>query len=196
VLTLRRGTVLAAGSPAGMQDVEVRLGGDRRRALADVALVGPAAPGDEVVVAIGAPTLVHVNLTRGLRAGGAELPAAPAKLAATSLQHPVLPVEVTAPAADVAPTAPPALAPGGTPPELAPAARPPLPSGAPVAVAFVHAQLAPLAWAFHEAAPGARLGYVQTGGGALPGGLSPVVATLRERGLLHAHVTAGPASPP
>ena len=51
---------------------------DRRPALADVALVGPAATGDEVVVNVAAVDLglgsggfdvVHVNLTRGLESG-------------------------------------------------------------------------------------------------------------------------------
>lgn len=185
MLTLRRGVVLAAGSPARFQDVEVRLGGDRRRALADVALVGPSAPGDEVVVAIGKPSLVHANLTRGLRGGGkTAAPAAPLKLPGTSLQHPVQPVEASAPAADAAPAAPPLTT---TPPTT------PRTTGAPVATAFVHAQLAPLAWAFQQAAPGARLGYVQTCGGALTGATSELVGLLRERGLLQAHITAGPA---
>jgi len=60
-----------------------------------------------------------------------------------------------------------------------------------VAAIGLHGQLAPLAWTFAES--GRRLGYVQTWGGALPGGLSNTVAELRERGLLAAHVTAGPA---
>ena len=78
MLTLRRGTVLSAGDPfAPMQEVEVRLGGERRPALADTALVGAAHPGDDVVVNVAAMDLrlgsggydiVHVNLTRGLRA--------------------------------------------------------------------------------------------------------------------------------
>ncbi|MBA3327909.1 MAG: DUF3866 family protein, partial [Solirubrobacterales bacterium] len=38
-----------------------------------------------------------------------------------------------------------------------------------------------------------RLGYVQTAGGALPGGHSRVVRELRRDGLLAGHVTAGPA---
>jgi hypothetical protein len=38
-----------------------------------------------------------------------------------------------------------------------------------------------------------KLGYVQTGGGALPGSLSRDVAELRERGLLCGHITASPA---
>jgi hypothetical protein len=180
MLTLRRGTVLAADDPAApIQRVDVRLGTGRRPALADVALVGPAAIGDEVLVNVvgvdlelGATRfdLVHANLTRGLRGGGEPATGA-TKLDATSLQHAVRPVE-----------------------EAVPADAPlRLPSGAPVAVAFLHAQLPPLAWAFHQAAPGARLGYVQTAGGALPGGLSSTVRVLRERGLLAGHVTAGPA---
>jgi hypothetical protein len=172
--------VLAAGDPRGpMQELDVRLGTGRRPALADVALVGPSAIGDEVVVNIlgldpelgGAGfDLVHANLTRGLRAEVA--PAARAtKLDYTSLQHGVSPVEDSVPAA--APLR--------------------LPSGAPVAVAFLHAQLTPLAWAFHQAAPGARLGYVQTAGGALSGGLSETMRLLRERSLFAGHVTSGPA---
>src|SRR4051812_1222069 len=66
------------------------------------------------------------------------------KLDSTSLQHAIRPVEAQVPAA--APLR--------------------LPTGAPVAVASLHAQLTPLAWAFDQAAPGARLGYVQTAGGA------------------------------
>ncbi len=183
MLTLRRGTVLSAGDPSGpMQEVDVRLGGDRRPALADIALVGPAHTGDEVIVNVAAIDLglgsggydiVHVNLTRGLRGEGA--PGAHVmKLNYTSLQHAVRPVE----------TATPARAGAGVVPRL---------SAAPVAVCLLHGQLAPLAWAFGRAAPGARLGYVQTTGGALPGGLSAVVAELRVRGLLAGHLTAGQA---
>jgi hypothetical protein len=179
-LALRRGVVLAAGDPGGpMQELDVRLGGDRRPAVADVALMGPCHIGDDVVVNVAAVDLelgtggfdvVHVNLTRGL--DGTETPGAHVmKLSFTSLQHAIVPAEASAPA-------------GG--PLV-------LPTGAPVAIAFVHAQLAPLAWAFAQAAPGARLGYVQTTGGALPGALSETVRLLRRRGLLAAHLTAGQA---
>jgi hypothetical protein len=68
-----------------------------------------------------------------------------------------------------------------------------LPVGRPVGVIALHAQLAPLAWAFRRASEGARLGYVQTGGGALPGSHSELVAELRRRGLLAGHITAAPA---
>jgi hypothetical protein len=175
MLALRRGVVLAAGDPGGpVQELDVRLGGERRTAVADVALVGAAGVGDEVIVNMAAPDfdVVHANLTRGLGSDVALSPGAGVmKLDYTSLRHPVVPVE-----------------------ESAPAERPlKLPTGAPVAVSLVHAQLAPLAWAFHEAAPGARLGFVQTGGGALAGALVKTTVLLRRRGLLAAHLTAGPA---
>jgi hypothetical protein len=180
LLTLRRGAVVAAGDLDGpMQELEVDLGGTRRPALADVALVGPAQVGDDVVVNTAAVDLelgsggydiVHVNLTRGLGLAG-EPGAHVMKLNYTSLQHAVNPVEERTP--------------GESPAGLLDAA--------PVAVCFLHGQLAPLAWAFAEAVPGARLGFVQTAGGALPGGLSDVVRQLRERGLLAGHLTAAPA---
>ena len=175
MLTLHRGRVVAAGD-AGvrMQQLEVELGGGRQPALADIGLVGPAEVGDEVVVNTAARELalgsggfdiVHVNLTRGLAGQGA--PGAHVmKLNYTSLQHPVLPVEGA---------------------ELT------RPLRSPVAVAFLHGQLAPLAWAYAQYAPGHSLGYVQTAGGALPGALSHTVAQLRDRGLLVGHLTAAPA---
>jgi hypothetical protein len=181
MLVLRRGVVLAAGDPGGpMQELDVRLGGERRPAVADVALVGAAQIGDDVIVNLAAVDLepgsgrgfdvVHANLTRGLTGSGT--PGAQVmKLDYTSLQHAIVPVETSAPA--------------GRPLSL--------PTGAPVAVFFTHGQLAPLAWAFAQAAPGARLGFVQTAGGALPGALSETVQLLRRRGLLAAHLTAGAA---
>jgi hypothetical protein len=88
------------------------------------------------------------------------------KLNYTSLQHAVLPVEGDALA---------------------------LPVSAAVGVFFLHGQLAPAAWAFQQAAPHARLGYVQTVGGALPGGLSDTVRELKSRGLIDGHLSAGQA---
>jgi hypothetical protein len=174
MLVLRRGVVLAAGDLAGpMQELEVRLGGERRAAIADIALVGTSQMGDDVVVNVAAGDgvdVVHANLTRGLSGEGTP-GAHVTKLAATSLQHAVVPVEDSAPA--------------GAPLTL--------PADAPVAVCSHHAQLAPLVWAFARAAPGARLGYVQTAGAALPGGVSEPVALLRRRHLLSAHLTAGQA---
>ncbi len=66
--------------------------------------------------------------------------------------------------------------------------------GRPVAVLAVHEQLAPLAWAFAQAAPGARLGYIQAAGGTLGAGGSHSVHALRERQLLACEVTVGEAS--
>jgi hypothetical protein len=181
MLRLRRATVLVAGpADAPEQRLAIRVGGQRRSAVADVGLVGAAQPGDDVVVNVEAVELalgsggfdiVHVNLTRGL--DGAGTPGAHVmKLNYTSLQHAVAPVEEGD--ADAMPD------------------DPQLPLGGPVAVLALHGQLAPLAWAFGRAG-GGRLGYVQTAGGALPGGHSCVVRELREGGLLAGHLTAGPA---
>jgi hypothetical protein len=174
-LKLRRGAVVSAGArEAGFQRLDVDVCGERRPALGDLGLVGPASVGDEVVVNVAARDLglgsggfdvVHVNLTRGLDGQGA--PGAHVfKLNYTSLQHAVLPVEGES-------------------------LRTPL--GRPVAVLALHGQLAPLAWALAQARPGARLGYVQTAGGALPAGLSRVAAGLRDRDLLAGHLSAGAA---
>jgi Protein of unknown function (DUF3866) len=181
MLRLKRATVLVAGpADAPEQRLAIRVGGERRSAVADVGLVGAAQPGDDVVVNVEAVELalgsggfdiVHVNLTRGL--DGAGTPGAHVmKLNYTSLQHAVAPVEEGD--ADAMPD------------------EPALPLGRPVAVLALHGQLAPLAWAFGRAG-GGRLGYVQTAGGALPGGHSCVVRELRESGLLAGHLAAGPA---
>jgi hypothetical protein len=174
MLKLRRGTVVAAAPPEPWQRLELDVAGERRAAQADTALVGPCEPGDEVIVNVEAQDLrlgsggfdvVHVNLTRGLTGSG--MPGAHVmKLNYTSLQHAVLPVE----GRDL----------------KAPLSRP-------VAVFQLHGQLAPLAWALAQARPGARVGYVQTAGGALPGAVSDTVRQLRHRGLLAGHTTAAPA---
>ncbi len=184
MLRLRRATVAVAGPPDAIeQRLAIHLGDERRTAIADVALVGPSQAGDDVIVNVeavelglgsGGADIVHVNLTRGL--GGAGTPGAHVmKLNYTSLQHAVLPVEE------------------GGDGDATPAA-PQLPLARPAAVLALHGQLAPLAWAFHQATGGnGRLGYVQTAGGALPGGHSCVVRDLRAGGMLAGHLTAGPA---
>jgi hypothetical protein len=152
-----------------------RVNGPPRAAIADIGLVGRAEVGDEVVVNVQALDLglgsggfdvVHVNLTRGLAGEGARGMHV-MKLNYTSLQHAVEPVEDEQ--------------------------RLTLPVERPVAVLALHGQLAAVAWAFAQARPGGRLGYVQTGGGALPGGHSRTVRALRERELLAGHLTASPA---
>jgi hypothetical protein len=183
MLRLRRATVLAVGPAEPMeQRLAIQVGDERRTAVADVGLVGAAQPGDEVIVNVEAVELglgsggfdvVHCNLTRGLDGQGTPR-AHVMKLNYTSLQHAVLPVEEGD--AD------------GTP------AAPELPLGKPAAVIGLHGQLAPLAWAFARATDAKRrLGYVQTAGGALPGGHSCVVRELRDDGLLAGHITAGAA---
>ena len=117
------------------------------------------------------------------------------KLNYTSLQHPVAPVE----AAPVARFETHEIGGKGTAQAQGMGGKSPAAAetGAPVAVSVLvlplHGHLAPAAWAAAQAAPGAQVGYVQTGGGALPGSLSRDVAELRERGLLCGHVTAAPA---
>ena len=175
-LVLRRGTVVQAPPPAGPEQrlvVDVP-GRGPRGAIGDVAIVGAASVDDDVVVNTQAADLslgsggfdvVHVNLTRGLDGEGLA-GAHVMKLNYSSLQHAVLPVEGD---------------------ELA------VPLRRPVGVVSLHGQLAPLAWALAAARPGARLGFVQTPGGALPGGHSRTVADLRTRGLLAGFLTAGAA---
>jgi Protein of unknown function (DUF3866) len=190
MLKLRRAIVLDAAHPrndgssdgrgsaqAPEQELVVALAdgdGARRAAIADVTLVGRAEPGDEVIVNVqaldlglgsGGFDIVHVNLTRGL-AGDGDAGASVMKLNYTSLQHAVKPVEDE---------------------------RLRLPIEHPVAVLALHGQLGAVAWSYARQAPGSRLGYVQSEGGALPGGHSRTVRMLRERGLLAGHLSAGAA---
>ncbi len=183
-LRLARGVVVSAAP------LEVEVDGERRAAWADEALLGEMREGDEVVVNVAARDLglgsggfdvVHVNLSRGL-AGGGEGGAHVMKLNYTSLQHPVEPVE-----RPIARFESPERAVG-----LMVAMQPKVPP-LPALVLPLHGHLAPAAWAAAQAAPGLRVGYVQTGGGALPGSLSRDVRQLRELGLLCGHVTAAPA---
>jgi hypothetical protein len=175
-LALRRGLVVTIDRRGTDTELTVDVDGVRRPAVAYEDLTGPVEVGDEVVVNIAARDLglgsggfdlVHANLSRGLAGSG--IPDAHVmKLNYTSLQHAVEPVEERAGELE-------------------------LPLDRAVAVISLHAQLPCVAWAAAERRPGTRLGYVQTAGGALPGALSRVVRTLRERGLLAGHVTAGPA---
>ncbi|HUB35952.1 MAG TPA: DUF3866 family protein [Solirubrobacteraceae bacterium] len=180
MLKLRRAIVVQAGSPDGPeQELLVELGGAAgagraRAAIADVALVGAAQEGDEVIVNVqaldlglgsGGFDIVHANLTRGLAGDGAP-GASVMKLNYTSVQHAVAPVEGERLSVDLQ---------------------------RPAAVLALHGQLAAVAWAFAGAAPQLRLGYVQTAGGALPAGRSGVARELRARGLLAGHLTAGAA---
>jgi hypothetical protein len=179
-LKLRRGVVV------GEDPLTVEVGGERRPAWADTALLGEMQVGDEVVVNVAALDLdlgsggfdvVHVNLTRGLEVNG-EGDDHVLKLNYTSLQHPIAPAELPV---RLIPLGEEKGAPEGVGRAI------------PVLVLPLHGHLAPAAWAAAQAAPGLKLGYVQTGGGALPGSFSRDVALLRERGLLCGHVTAAPS---
>ena len=169
-LKLRRGVVV------GEDPLAVEVDGERREAWADTALLGEMREGDEVVVNVAARDLglgsggfdvVHVNLTRGLEGEGGDGERV-IKLNYSSLQHPIEPVE-------------------------RPVDEAGREASTPVLVLPLHGHLAPAAWAAAQASQGMKVGYVQTGGGALPGALSRDVAQLRERGLLCGHLTAAPA---
>jgi hypothetical protein len=170
-LSLRRGVVVAA------EPLEVEVAGERRRAWADRQLLGEMREGDEVIVNVAALDLglgsggfdvVHVNLTRGLE-GGAAGDEHVIKLNYTSLQHPIEPIEATS------------------------GRRSARPREFRVLVLPLHGHLAPAAWAASQANYGLEIGYVQTGGGALPGSLSRDVRELRERDLLAGQIAAAPA---
>jgi hypothetical protein len=174
-LSLRRGIVSAVDDPTPPARIRVAIGDDERPAIA----YGDVEAGDDVVVNVAAVDLglgsggfdiVHVNLTRGLDRPGRE-GAHVMKLNYTSLQHAVEPVEIDEERRE-----------GGK-----------RRSHGPAAIIALHGQLAPVAWQAHRRAPGARIGYIQTWGGALVGSLSRVVQALRGEGLLAGHITAGQA---
>ena len=177
MLELRRGTVVEVPhANARTARVTVELAdGARRAAIAYPALTGAVERGDEVVVNVEAQELglgsggfdiVCVNLTRGL--GGERKPGAHVmKLNYTPLQHSVDPVEQGL--------------------ETAPSAL-----GMPVVVLPLHGYLPAAAFAVSHHSPAARVGYVQSAGGALAGQLSNVVATLLGDDTLAGHVTVAP----
>jgi hypothetical protein len=175
-LKLRRGEVVSVEhADDRTARLTVNVNGEQRSALAYPALTGPVRAGDEVIVNVeaadlglgsGGFDLVHANLTRGLEGEGLE-GAHVMKLNYTPLQHAVVPLEEGLDA---------------MPQRLL----------LPVAVLALHGQLAPAAFAAAHEAPHARIGFVQTAGGALPGQLSDVVATLRSGGALADHVTVAP----
>jgi hypothetical protein len=175
VLELRRGRVVTVEAGERVARLSVALDDDDapRNAIAYPTLTGVVEPGDEVVVNVEAQDLglgsggfdiVCVNLTRGLSGQGVD-GAHVMKLNYTPLQHAVVPVEEGL---------------EQTPRDL----------DLPVAVLALHGQLAPAAFA---ASGKARIGFVQTAGGALPGQLSDVVSTLIDEGLIIDHVTVAPS---
>jgi hypothetical protein len=175
VLKLRQGRVVSV-EEANERVIRctVEVAGEARPAIAFRGMTGPLAEGDQVIVNVEAADLglgsggfdiVHAGPLRegGDRAQDAHV----MKLNYTSLQHAVAPVE-----------------------EGLERLQRPLPM--PVGVLALHGQLPCAGFALSKRSPGARIGYVQSGGGALPGALSDVVAELIGRGLIADHVTAGP----
>jgi hypothetical protein len=163
---------------AGLQRVEVDLGGGPERAYVLTQLTGDVDVGDAVVVNTTAVELglgtggwhvVHWNLDR--QTWSEPGPGHIIKARYTSLQ------------ADV----------GSTEEHWEELAEVTSIDGMPVVAAALHSQLPAIAVAFKERAPGARLAYVMTDGAALPLALSDLAATLRERELLDASVTCGHA---
>ena len=158
----------------GLQRVALDSG---RSAYVLTELIGPVAVGDPVVVNTTAVDLglgsgdwdvVHWNLARrqwAARGGGRIM-----KLRYTSLQ-------VDTGAAEESQ--------GYQPPASL--------DHVPVVACSLHSQLPCVAAAFKHLAPGRRLAYVMTDGGALPMALSDVVAALSEAELVDTTVTAGQA---
>ena len=153
----------------GLQRVALDNG---RRAYVLTQLIGPVAAGDRVVVnttavdlglGTGGWDVVHWNLARDSWSAPGAGPIM--KLRYTSLQVDTG-AEVEA-AADL--------------------------DGKPVVACDLHSQLAPVAAAFAEAAPGRRLSYVMTDSAALPLALSDLVADLVGAGLLAETITCGQA---
>ena len=176
--TFRTASVTALRSERpGIQRLDVRMDdGSDARAYVLTDLTGPCAVGERVVlnttaVDLGLGTggwhVVHWNLDRdGFSRPG---PDHVMKVRYTSLQFDAGTSELSHPECDQ-----------------------PL-GGVPVVVGSVHSQLAPVAAAFAEAAPGRRLVHVMTDGAALPLALSDLSAQLREQDLVAATVTAGHA---
>jgi hypothetical protein len=159
----------------GLQRVLVRIEGEDQRAYNVVQLTGQVAVGDEVVcnttavglsLGTGGWHIVHWNLShRSLDtpSGGHIM-----KLRYTSLQ-----VDTGA------------VVERG---EWNPGSQ-----LVPVVVCSLHSQVAVVAAMFASAAPGKRLAYVMTDGGALPIVMSELVHELRSKGLLSGTVTTGHA---
>jgi hypothetical protein len=176
VLELRRGRVASVEHEDDrLTRIVVEVEGEPRPAVGYPPLTGPLAVGDEVIVNVEAQDLrlgsggfdiVCANLTQGLDGIG-QKNAHVMKLNYTPLQHAVRPIEEGL--------------------EPVPAAL-----ALPVCVLALHGQLPPAAFALARRAPRARVGYVQTTGGALPGQLSDVVADLLEDEMIVDHVTVAP----
>jgi hypothetical protein len=169
-LTLRGGRVTAVQDRA---PEIVRLLVDGHPCIAFPDVTGPVEVGDDVLVNVQARELelgsggfdvLHANLTRGLDLGPEE-GAHVMVLPYTSIQRAVVHAEEQA-------------------------ALPESLDGRPVVCCSLHSQVGPVC----AALAGARVGYVQVAGGAMPVGFSDTVRLLRARGLLATSIAAGPCT--
>ena len=153
----------------GLQRVDLDNG---RRAYVLTQLIGPVAAGDRVVVnttavdlglGTGGWDVVHWNLSRAAWSG-------PGGGHVMKLRYTSLQVDTGAEVDDA----------DGM-------------GAKPVVACDLHSQLAPVALAFADAAPGRPLSYVMTDSAALPLALSDLVAELVDRGLVTETITCGQA---
>lgn len=174
----------------GLQRVEVDLGDGPERAYVLTQLTGPVAVEDRVVVNTTAVEL-------GLGTGGWHV--VHWNLAREEWREPgpghILKVRYTSLQADVGSTEEHHAGgfPGATGDPGVDLRAVDTIGGLPVVAAGLHSQVAAVAVAFKDAAPGSRLVYVMTDGAGLPLALSDLVAGLTDRGLLDATVTCGQA---
>lgn len=182
MIRVRQGQVLAVEEErAGVQHLRVETSGGIGTAISYPLLVGPASPGDSVMLNTTAVAL-------GLGSGGQHFvmaicggdhdvrgPGHIMKVRYTPSQVRVLAVEEEE-----------------GPHHGALAALCEL-NGMPVAVATLHSLVAPFAVAFKRRAPAARLAYIMTDGAALPAALSRILHQLRAEGWLDTVITAGHA---
>jgi len=176
---LRRGRIVAVGAARpGVVELYVDVDGERAPALAYLALTGPIAEGDLVILNTTAVAL-------GLGTGGFHLVVAVEDTEGTELSHRgrVMKARYTPLQAAVASVE-------ETHRDLLEASRGL--RGTPVVAAPLHSMLAPIA-AGAKASAKARVAYVMTDGAALPGVFSRLVPRLREAGLLDGFITCGQA---
>ncbi len=179
VPSFRTGEVLSIlHERAGLQRVEVDLGGGAERAYVLTQLTGDVAPGDRVVVNTTAVEL-------GLGTGGWHVVHWNAERSEWSEPGPghIIKARYTSLQADV----------GSTEEHAEHLAEVESIDGMPVVAAALHSQVPAVAVGVKERRPDARLAYVMTDGAALPLALSDVVADLRAAGLIDASITCGHA---
>jgi hypothetical protein len=183
-LTMTWARVEAAGGGPGAQHVRIRLEGTGAGAEAvcyPSLCGGPVRAGDRVLVNTTAADLglgsggFHIVVAAAERLPVRDAPGHIVKLRYTPVQ-----LAVRSAAEEGAPGRPALLAAEGL-------------AGMPVVAGSLHAQVAPAALAFALAAPGARLAYVMTDGGALPLALLQEVRDLQASGVLAAVITCGHA---